>query len=170
MRPMRTGAEFSSCRTWRYALWRFWAEGPRIAFIGLNPSTADEKRDDPTLRRCIGFARAWGFGGLYMLNAYAFRATDPAVLKRVADPIGPHQDRRLRSYVTRASALVAAWGVHCEPCRADRICALLRRSLDCLGRTKDGAPCHPLRLKKTTVREPYYSYSVLCSPQTFTSR
>jgi len=155
----RTGAEFSPCRTWRYALWRHWGDGPKIAFIGLNPSTADETCDDPTVRRCIGFARSWGFGGLYMLNAYAFRATLPADLKSALDPIGPHQDRRLRHYARRADGLIAAWGTHCEPQRAARICTLLRQRLDCLGRTRNGSPCHPLYLSKATEREPFYTPS-----------
>ena len=72
-KAIESGAGFSLCRTWRYKLWRRWSSaGPIVAFIGLNPSTADELNDDPTIRRCIGFARHWGFGGMYMLNVFAY--------------------------------------------------------------------------------------------------
>jgi hypothetical protein len=155
-----SGAEFSPCRTWRYALWRFWnwSTPPKlVAFIGLNPSTADEQINDPTIRRCIGFAKAWGFDGLFMLNAYGFRATDPADMKRAADPVGPEHDERLMHYRNRAQSFVAAWGAHCEPSRAARVCDLIGRRIDCLGRTKSGAPKHPLYLPRTAHRELYWS-------------
>ena len=73
-------ATFSPCRRWRYTLLRRWEPANLIvvAFIGLNPSTADETLDDPTIRRCIGFAKAWGAGGMYMLNLFGWRSTDPA--------------------------------------------------------------------------------------------
>ena len=75
---MERGARLSPCRTYRYALWRRWGEGPPAMFIGLNPSTADETADDPTIRRCIAFARSWGHGALCMANLFAYRATQPA--------------------------------------------------------------------------------------------
>jgi hypothetical protein len=72
------GAEFSDCGTYRYALWRTWnALQPGVLFVGLNPSTADATTDDPTIRRCIGFAKRWGYGGITMANVFAYRATDP---------------------------------------------------------------------------------------------
>jgi hypothetical protein len=151
------GADFSPCRTWRFALWRRWDSRPLVAFIGLNPSTADETRDDPTVRRCIGFAKAWGYGGLLMLNAYAFRATDPAELQGAVDPIGPEHDKRLTTFRCCASAFVAAWGIRCEPERAARVCEVIGQRIDCLGKTKNGAPRHPLYLKTTTTRTPYWS-------------
>ena len=81
-------AVFSPCRTYRYALSRVWAaDKPYALFIGLNPSTADETLDDPTIRRCIDFAKRWGYGGLVMANLFAYRATDPAVMKRAAEPV-----------------------------------------------------------------------------------
>lgn len=90
-----SGAEFSPCRVWRYALWRRWDFGSRcnmVAFVGLNPSTADESLDDATIRRCINFAKSWGYDGMYMLNAYAFRATDPRDMKAFHEPIGKDND------------------------------------------------------------------------------
>jgi len=84
-------ALFSTCRTYRYALYRQLdqANQTTVAFIGLNPSTADETKDDPTIRRCVGFARSWGFGFLLMQNLFAFRATDPRVMKAADDPTVP---------------------------------------------------------------------------------
>lgn len=93
---------FSEDRAFRYTLWREWdvdsltgcaddlPHGHQFAqFIGLNPSTADETRDDPTIRRCIGFAKLWGYGALCMTNLFAFRATKPRDMRQAADPIGP---------------------------------------------------------------------------------
>lgn len=152
-----SGAEFSPCRTWRYSLWRSWDTRPLVAFIGLNPSTADEIRNDRTVRRCMGFAHAWGFGGLLMLNAYAFRATKPAAMKAAADPVGPDHDERLRNSRAFAAEFVAAWGNHCDQARAARVCQLIGRRIDCLGTTSSGAPRHPLYLKATTARKAFYS-------------
>jgi hypothetical protein len=92
---LRSGADFSPCRTWRYKLSRRWSlTGPMIAFVGLNPSTADEIDDDPTVRRCIGFARRWGFSGMYMLNVFAYRSTNPRELRTATDPVGPRKPSR----------------------------------------------------------------------------
>jgi hypothetical protein len=153
------GADFSPCRKWRYALWREW--GPcdpsrRVAFIGLNPSTADESIDDPTIRRCIGFAKSWGYSGLVMLNAYAFRATDPKDMKKAADPIGPDNDAKLAEYSEWCAAYVAAWGAHCSPSRARSVCEVIGHRIQCLGKTKDGHPKHPLYLASNTRLQPFY--------------
>ena len=91
------GAEFSADRVYRYRLWRRWAAGPMLVVIALNPSTADEAQDDPTIRRCLGYARDWGFAGLRMLNLFAFRATAPVVMMRAADPVGPDNRRLMAS-------------------------------------------------------------------------
>ncbi len=78
---MKSDAELSKCRAYRYALWRTWDESkPFAMFVGLNPSTADELEDDPTIRRCINFSKLWGYGGLCMVNLFAYRATDPTAL------------------------------------------------------------------------------------------
>lgn len=144
------GAEFSPCRTWRYALWREWDFGSRcnrVAFVGLNPSTADETADDPTIRRCIRFAKDWGYDGLVMLNAYGFRATDPADLKAAADPVGPGNDEAIARLGRTVEMVVAAWGVHCSTAREQEICKIIGRTIHCLGFTKDGRPKHPLYLR-----------------------
>lgn len=156
----RKGAEFSSCRKYRYALWREWepsSPANRIAFVGLNPSTADEAADDPTIRRCIRFAKDWGYHGLVMLNAYAFRATDPKDMQKAADPIGPDNNAKLVEYGDMCGSIIAAWGVHCSPSRAETVCKLFGTKVHCLGKTKNGSPKHPLYLKATCRPEPFWS-------------
>jgi hypothetical protein len=108
-----TGAVLSPDRVYRYALWRVWdASKPIVLFVGFNPSTADEHVDDPTIRRCIGFAKSWGYGGLVMANVYAYRATDPreviALERDVA--VGPNNDETLRTLAEDCDLVVAAWG------------------------------------------------------------
>ncbi|MFL5350908.1 MAG: DUF1643 domain-containing protein [Hyalangium sp.] len=152
-----TGAIFSPCRTWRYLLWRYWDRSkPICAFIGLNPSTADETQDDPTVRRCIRFAKDWGYGALWMLNAYAFRATDPRDLKQVMGgmgAIGPQTDTYLQQAAVNCGIVIAAWGAHCPGSRQDEIRAMFAgagKPLYLLGQTKDGCPRHPLYLRADT--------------------
>ena len=157
---LKSGATFSPCRKWRYALWRIWDEEQGIVlWIGLNPSTADEKKNDPTVRRCMGFARAWGYGGIFMLNLFAFRATDPQMMKAAEDPVGPDNYRTIQEYHEIAGLTVAAWGVHgvfmdqdAAVCRLERIGphAKTRHLWDdcwCLGTTQDGHPRHPLYVR-----------------------
>ena len=146
-----SGASFSPCRTYRYALWRNWggllpgANGYAM-FVGLNPSTADETEDDPTIRRCIGFAKAWGYAGLCMTNLFAFRATDPRVMKAATDPVGEDNDWTLQITAETAGVVVAAWGAHgTHMGRADAVRRMLP-SLHYLRLTKDGHPGHPLYL------------------------
>jgi hypothetical protein len=145
------GAFLSPCRIYRYVLWRRWdAKRPSVMFVGLNPSTADETEDDPTIRRCVGFAKAWGYGGIAMLNLFAYRSTDPAALKRVSDPIGPHNNDHLIIEEVNCAKVIAAWGVHGTLHGRDRqVCAMLTQ-LWCLGTTKSGHPKHPLYLRSDT--------------------
>jgi len=118
-------------------------------FIGLNPSTADETQDDPTIRRCIGFAKAWGFSALCMTNLFAYRATDPAVMKAEQFPIGGDEnDLALRSLSESAGIVIAAWGVHGTHMERDAAVKKLVPNLQCLGTTKEGHPRHPLYLRK----------------------
>lgn len=150
---MITGAQFSKCRKYRYALWRTWQAGDgHVTFIGLNPSTADETMDDPTIRRCIGFAQSWGFGGINMLNLFAYRATDPKILKKVDDPIGDRNDRYLSMYCDAAGLNIACWGTRgAFMDRGKKVIELLGRgSLSCFGFTNGGQPKHPLYLRKDT--------------------
>jgi len=142
-------AVLSLCGRYRYGLWRRWRSGRgELLVVGLNPSRADARIDDPTLRRCIGFAQRWGFAGLRLANLFAWRSRDPAQLKRVVDPIGPENDRWLLSLAAGADLIVAAWGnTGQEFARADQV----RRQLSpwyCLGLSRQGAPLHPLYLPR----------------------
>lgn len=145
-------ALFSPCHSYRYRLSRSWGgcTAP-LAVVMLNPSTADAERDDPTIRRCIAFAAREGFGGIEVMNLFAFRATAPADLKAATDPIGPDNDRHLRDLFVRHSAVLAAWGAHgAYRGRADRVMRLatgLGATLTCFGHTAHGQPRHPLYLK-----------------------
>lgn len=141
---------FSPCRTYRYTLWREWIGGEGYAmFVGLNPSTADETQDDPTIRRCIAFAKAWGYSGLCMTNLFAYRATLPENMKAAADPVGPENDAHLMAMADSAGVIVAAWGVHGAHQGRDAAVLRLLPDLYCLALTKDGHPGHPLYLPKT---------------------
>lgn len=139
-------AVLSPCGRYRYELWRRWAEGPQVLFVMLNPSTADDKHDDATIRKCISYAKRWGFGGVGVVNLFAFRATDPRVMKAARDPIGSENDATIRRLAQEAGLIVAAWGAHgTHMGRAAAVLEMLPRA-HCLHRTKDGAPGHPLYL------------------------
>ena len=145
----RRGAVFSDCGLYRLRLWRQWdAEGRSVNWIMLNPSTADADQDDPTVRRCIGYARSWGYGGIVVTNLFAFRATDPAELRRTEDPVGFNNDVELIGVAGASDLVVAAWGNHgAYRGRAHRVRQLLERagiSVHCLATTKTGQPVHPL--------------------------
>jgi hypothetical protein len=141
-------ARFSACGTYRYELARRWAHGPVVTWIMLNPSTADASVNDPTIRRCIGFSRAWNFAGLAVVNLFAFRSTDPKALKTVDDPVGPDNHAAIHDAVVRSRLVVAAWGAHeFVNGRAGEVretIAEIGRPLLCLGKTKAGHPRHPL--------------------------
>ena len=145
------GAEFSDCGRYRYKLWRTWdASQPPVMFIMLNPSTADATNDDPTIRRCIGFARAWGFGGVRVGNLFGWRTPYPGVLRSVADPIGQANDGALHEMADGAALVVAAWGVHgAWQDRAQAFRQGFSHPLHALSITKAGEPAHPLRLRRT---------------------
>lgn len=148
---------FSDCRKFRYTLWRTWnpVENPTYAmFIGLNPSTADETNDDPTVRRCIRFSKDWGYGALCMTNIFAYRATDPYDMKAQRDPVGSQNDFWLRNISAKASVVIAAWGVHGEYLGRGKQVFEMLPSLQCLGTTVNGQPRHPLYLR--AVERPRY--------------
>jgi len=153
-----TGATFSPDRLYRYVLWRMWdADLASVMFVGLNPSTADENLDDPTIRRCMGFAKAWGYGSLFMLNLFALRSTDPTELRAtylaMGDPMGPDNNRWLRHYGMISAVIVVAWGNHGTLMHRGGIVRGLLGGVYCLGTTKTGQPKHPLYLPKDTVLE-----------------
>jgi hypothetical protein len=147
---MERSALFSTCGTFRYRLGRRWGRGPRIAFVLLNPSTADELVDDPTIRRCIGFAQRAGFGGLEIVNLYAYRATKPVDLRRAGYLVGPDNDAHIAAAMAVSRKVVLAWGGQARDMeRQAAIFRLLReahRLPYCLRVTGDGFPEHPLRL------------------------
>jgi hypothetical protein len=146
------GAQFSRDRRYRYRLWRRWDPAQsQIAFCMLNPSTADEHADDPTIRRCIGFARGWGYGGVEIVNIFALRATNPRELRRADDPIGRANDVHVIEVAQRSTAVVIAWGVHgallARGAAALRMLSPRARLL-ALGWTRAGEPRHPLYLRR----------------------
>jgi len=142
---MKTDAKFSKCRLYRYALWRNWNElRPYAMFIGLNPSTADETEDDPTIRRCIGFAKDWDFGGLCMTNLFAYRATDPGEMMLFEDPVGPENDIWLKKLSADAGIIIAAWGNDGSYLDRSKEIVMMLPNLKCLKMNKSGEPAHPL--------------------------
>lgn len=147
---VRKAAVLSACGLYRYRLERTWDDALAPAlFVMLNPSTADATVDDPTVRRCIGFARSWGCGGVVVVNLFAFRATDPAALLSAADPVGPDNFRHVIDAieVDKPAKVVCAWGAHRLPPMGNEMVARIRmtgRELHCLGMTMAGCPRHPL--------------------------
>jgi len=147
---MRSSAYFSPCGQYRYTLHRRWdATLPTLVWIMLNPSTADAQTDDRTIRRCIGFARGWRYGGIGVVNLFAFRATDPANLPANADQaIGPDNDRHI-ARAAAAATVMCAWGVRGSQFGRDQQVLRLLAAAGCasvltLGTTKAGHPRHPL--------------------------
>jgi len=148
---IKSEAMFTLDRLHRYTLTRIWSQKPLVQFIGLNPSTADEVQNDPTVTRCINFAHSWGFGGMVMTNLFAFRATKPKDLWKAADPVGPDNDFWLQHISSESEIVVGAWGTLGERLdRARQVIPLLPESkIRVLGLTKNGQPKHPLYLKKS---------------------
>lgn len=147
-KTLKSGAVFSDCREYRYVLWRIWDDhAPKVMFIGLNPSTADEKDDDPTIRRCIGFAKSWGFGGIYMLNIFAYKAARPEKLKKAVDPAGSENDLYLARYAEKSSLIIGAWGNHGN--YLNRGSEVMKKfpGMHILKMTKQNQPAHPLYLR-----------------------
>ncbi len=149
---MRGRATFDETRTYRYTLHRRWAPGGRRAcFCLLNPSTADEFKLDPTLTRCLGYAQRWGFSAMEVVNIFALRSTDPAGLREHDDPVGPGNDRAIRTAARRADLLLVGWGAHGalldRGAHVGELLAPIAAPL-CLGLTNAGAPKHPLYLRK----------------------
>lgn len=140
---------------YRYSLTRILEHTPtrRLLFIMLNPSTATAAIDDPTIRRCIGYARRWEYGQLLIGNLFALRSTDPRNLRKVEDPIGPENDRHLVDLAFAADRIICAWGTDGGLMRrGEAVRRLLHgrfpgKPLHCLEATKFGEPKHPLYLR-----------------------
>ena len=141
-------ATFDVTRTWRYRLSRIWGEGQRVNFIMLNPSTADAFKVDPTVRRCLGYARAWGAGSLEVTNVFALRSTDPKALYGYYDPVGQDNDEAIVAAAKAADLVIAAWGVHgAHNGREGEVRKLLAGvEVHTLAFSRDGHPRHPLYL------------------------
>lgn len=142
-------AEYSECEAYRYSLTRVWdPDGNRALFIMLNPSTATELQNDPTVERCERRARALGFGAFRVLNIFAYRATDPRDMRAAPDPVGPANDAAILEALAWADQVICAWGTHGEHlARGPKVEALLRQAgvpLFHLGLSKHGHPKHPL--------------------------
>lgn len=148
------GAEFSSCRKYRYALWRIWDERkPLVMFIGLNPSTANESTDDPTIRRVVSFAVKWGYGGVYMMNLFAWVTPYPVELKKCKDPLGDN-DGWLETISIRCDRVICSWGAFKEAReRAKKVMEMFEGYA--LVVNSDGTPRHPLYVPGNTVPVKY---------------
>lgn len=152
------GATFDSERVYRYRLWRAWGAGARVAFVMLNPSTADETVLDPTLRRCEDYAERWGFSGFEVANLFALRSTDPDGLLPHPDPVGdPANLLAIEDVAKRCQLVMAGWG-RVRPKLRYRIAPVLKVltqlcDVHALKVNDDGTPAHPLYLAKA--REPF---------------
>jgi hypothetical protein len=141
---------------YRYLLWRTtnFSGSRKVLFIMLNPSTAGAEQDDPTVRRCIGFARRWGYAHLEICNLFALRATNPRLVVHAPDPVGPENDLHIASAATRADMVLAAWGIHGGHLERDKqVLAMLkpRCALFALKRTLAGHPGHPLYVRASAM-------------------
>jgi hypothetical protein len=169
----RSGAELSPCGRYRFVLWRSWSNvgipANAVNFVMLNPSTADAEEDDPTIRRCVGYAKAWGYGGLIVTNLYPLRATDPRQLKTEDQPEGPRiggailgkpfleNDMHIKGYARRAKLVVCGWGNHGRGEHAERMLAMIRdvgQVPHCLALTGSGQLSHPLYLRSDLKPQP----------------
>jgi len=149
---MKRNATLSACRRYRYVLWRVWdSSKPYAMIIGLNPSTADETEDDPTIRRCIRYAKDWGYGGLCMANLFAYRATSPADMFAAEDPIGPDNDTWIRKLAAEAGLVVGAWGNSGTVRNRSSEIRKILPSLKCLRLNGSGEPAHPLYQPRSAV-------------------
>lgn len=153
----------SNCGRYRYRLGRRWeipkgATGGSIGFVMLNPSTADETLDDPTIRRLRGFSTAWGYNAFTVCNVYALRATDPKVLRSHPDPVGFENHLYLRQLAHSKATIVVAWGAHAAADDVARTYQILTEGpaqIMCLGTNMDGSPKHPLYLAANTQLQPW---------------
>lgn len=147
-------AIFSQCKKYRYTLTRKWSGGSGIAnFLMLNPSTADELMEDPTIRRCCIYAKDWGYSGVVITNLFAYRATNPSDMKKYPSPVGPDNDFHISEVAKNSNITIAAWGTHGSHLNRARDVerVLSNIPLFCLEKTSNGSPKHPLYLRKDIV-------------------
>lgn len=147
-----SGATFSECKKYRYALWRIWDKAkPVVMFIGLNPSTANESENDPTIRRVVSMANSWGYGGVYMMNCWAYIATDPTLLK-TNEFSNEWNNNTITATASKCKTIVFAWGSFEIVKRLGRDSELIEMfpNAKCLMKNKNGSPRHPLYVKGDT--------------------
>lgn len=146
---MEKKANISKDKIYRYTLSRTWdSTKPTVLFIGLNPSIADENIDDPTITRCINFAKDWGYGTLLMANLFAFRSTYPKEIYLIDNPIGKDNDYYILECVKQSDLIIACWGNNGTHMDREKIIKELVPNLYCLQKNKNGTPHHPLRLSR----------------------
>ncbi|MDG1816882.1 MAG: DUF1643 domain-containing protein [Glaciecola sp.] len=149
---MNKDAIVSDNQLYRYQLSRVWDSSlPMVMFICLNPSTADGSDDDPTILKCIKYARGWGYGGLLMGNLFAYRATEPSDMKKAKDPIGPLNNHHLKLMSQQVDKIVCGWGNHGVYLDRDEEVKSMFDNLYALRINKTGSPAHPLYLKKSLI-------------------
>jgi hypothetical protein len=152
-------ATYSPCQTYRYLLTRRWSRGGLALFVMLNPSTATETRNDPTVERCERRARRMGFGGFGVVNIFALRATDPKALYHAADPVGPGNDEAILAATASADCIICGWGthgaLHDRGAAVRRLLTRARLPLWHLGLTRAGEPRHPLYVGYARQPEPW---------------
>lgn len=144
-----SGAVFDQHRAYRFILWRYWDEKPRVLFIGLNPSTANEIQNDPTIRRCAGFAEKWGYGGMYFCNLYSYVSTNPRALSD-KEAIHSANNPAIAMATKLVVLTVVAWGDGVELVEngslvAENVKNIISAPM-CFGLTQKGNPKHPLYL------------------------
>jgi hypothetical protein len=157
---LENDAVISDCGRYRYLLRRVWDfKKPRALVDMLNPSTADARMDDPTVKSVVRLTNALGFGSFEIANLYGWRETDPDALLACVDPVGPDNDQIVAAAISRCDVTICAWGAHKMAERRSRAMIELVRSLRpsafCFGKTKAGAPKHPLYIKTGTALESY---------------
>lgn len=158
---MDRAATFDETGTYRYRLDRRWKRAPekRVTFVMLNPSTADAFKEDPTIRRCIGFAKSLSLQAMSVVNLFAIRATDPKEIRLAEDPVGPENDFYIREACRASMMVICAWGAYPHLDGRDRVAWLNIK--DCcsniysFGLTKKGAPKHPLYLRGDSVLQAF---------------
>ena len=155
---MQSGAVITD--NYRYLLWREWdSSNKTISFIMLNPSRADAEVNDPTITRCINFAKSWGYGRLEVVNLFAYRTPHPSLLKQAAEPIGKHNERYIIESVEKSDRIILAWGNHGTWRKQDLYTLELLKNythLYSLGITKKGCPRHPLYLRSNIKPQKYF--------------
>ena len=163
MEIIKKSAIFSPCETYRYSLTRVWNDKRKsIIFIGLNPSTADENNDDPTIRKCMHYAYQWDFGGLIMVNLFAFRATHPNDLKKSKLPVGKNNNHFIINSIKESEMTIVAWGNDGQLYGRDKEVLKLISNPMCLNINKTGQPAHPLYQKNDASPKTYNNkYSFL---------